>query len=1076
MWLLLLFSFIQFTAETDSSFTELSKTQAEYYLTNIHEKEHLDENLLLFTILNSENPDVSIHINEYIRERQWNDALINSVKKQEGSYKDRLSGLVFRTGSSDLLVALLLEEENSVQRRTIKREYESRFSYPESSEVDYERLAKAIVDEQTVQKEILPNDRYHLAHFLTLYSSLSSDLFNEEYLIELKENLEARSSAESGYINTLRQNTYFRILYILDRYSEINELYNFLIQDDLFPVSSLKLKIYRYMEYSMYRLGYFDRSLKIVREFALPLSSKFSNKSEVLGIKLFQGIYYYKIGKIQEAADTYEVILAEADENNIGVNRTALYNNLGVAYWKLGRFDKYLDLQFKALESTKLEQNYSYQLDFYKNLFIYHRSINDQHSALFYLNKAQEIAREYGDKKDLAKIYISLGTFFREFEQDFEQAQSHFSRAEEYIDPENDFILYISILYERAKLWEQHGELHKALNAFYTMSTLSKGKNEYRYILSLMNQANIYVKLNNLDKAGGLISQLNSNDLDQLDFNDITKAKTIEADYLTKTGNPDEALSIMKPVLEQVMERARNSADIQTGYWNVEPEFLEAFDLVVNILIENNRNEEAVETLDRLKTINDAALYQSPLVRARTLDESELTRYKQITDQLDGLRKKLLTASDSNRFNIQQTIEQLKLKKRQYDKRFTKYADQEPISVRNVQNRLSARDLVLHITELKDQYYIAEITRSGVSFRTVTLDDSLRKHLANATLQVATHETNLDTLYSITKLLKLDSLPGRFENITVIPDTYLYQFPIDILPSEQPQHSYSYGSTSYLIEKYNINYLTSLNDFRRDNPDANSARQHRWSYLGYGVSNFDNHSLVPLPFAGTEIRNIASQLTEFTDNHTFINEASSKKAFTSSAPQGRILHLATHSEISEQDPLFSTIYMNEEETENPDDDFSAQIFAYELFELNLDNDMIMLNSCESGSGSYIQGTGIMGISRALRYAGANSLVLNLWSVNDMMASEFAVHFYSELNKGKSKPEALRDTKRYFLRTKNASPHYWGPYMLLGNTEPIVEPYKNTNLIVAGTFMLYFIILSGLSLWVNRKRNRKGHST
>lgn len=1070
MWLLLLFSFIQLTAEIDSSFTELSKTQAEYYLTNIHHGEDLNENLLLFTILLSENPDLSQHVNAYIKNQEWDDELINRAKNQEGNYKKRLLELVFQTGSADLLIALLLEEKNRAQRIKIKEAYESRFSYPAPFNVNYEKLAEAIIDQQPIPTDILSNDRYHLAHFLILYSSLSTDLFRGEYLNELKENLKTGpSSAKSDLIYTLHQNTFLRILYILDEYSEINKLYNFIMQNNLFPVSSTKLRIYRFMEYSMYRLGYFDRSLNLVREHTLPLSKRFDDKSSVLSIKLYQGIYLYNIGKIQEAVDNYEAILAEADKNNIAVNRTALYNNLGISYWKLGRFDKYLDLQFKALESTKNDNNYSYQLDFYQNLYVYYRSINNEKSALSYLNQARNLADKYGDKSSLSGINLSLGTFYRDFKQDVSTSQKYFSEAEKFVDPENDFILYISILFEKAKLWEQNNKLDQALITYNTISALSKGKNEYRYILALTNQVNIYLEQNNLRKAENLISQINSNNLDQLDFKDITKAKTVEASYLNKTGHPDEALSIMEPVLDQVMERARNSADIQTGYWNVEQEFLDAFDLVVGILIENNRHDEAVETLDRLKTINDAALYQSPLVRARTLNESELTRYKQITDQLDNLRKRLLTASDSNRFSIQQTIEQLKIKKRQYDKRFTKYADQEPIKVRSVQNRLSARDLVLHITELKDQYYIAEITRSDVSFRTITLDDSLRKHLTDATVQVAIHETDLDILYSITKLLKLDSLPDRFENITVIPDTYLYQFPVDILPLEPPQNSYSYGSTSYLIEKYNINYLTSLNDFRREKTDANTVNQHRWSYLGYGVSKFDNRSLVPLPFAGTEVKGIASQLTEFSDNHTFIDDASSKKAFTSSAPHGRILHLATHSEISEQDPLFSTIYMNEEETVNPDDDFSGQVFAYELFELNLDNDMIMLNSCESGSGAYIQGTGIMGISRALRYAGANSLVLNLWSVNDMMASDFAIHFYSELNKGKSKPEALRDTKRHFLKTKNASPHYWGPYMLIGNTDPIVEPYQATNMIMAGTFMLYFMLLSGLSLWVNRKR-------
>lgn len=133
--------------------------------------------------------------------------------------------------------------------------------------------------------------------------------------------------------------------------------------------------------------------------------------------------------------------------------------------------------------------------------------------------------------------------------------------------------------------------------------------------------------------------------------------------------------------------------------------------------------------------------------------------------------------------------------------------------------------------------------------------------------------------------------------------------------------------------------------------------------------------------------------------------------------------------------------------------------------------MIMLNSCESGSGSYLQGTGVMGISRALQYAGANSLVLNLWPVNDMLAADFAVYFYDQLNQGKSKAEAMRATKLYFLENKNASPHFWGPYLLIGNAQPIVRPDRNVNLMIAGGFSLYFLLLVGLSLFKKLKHGR-----
>lgn len=117
----------------------------------------------------------------------------------------------------------------------------------------------------------------------------------------------------------------------------------------------------------------------------------------------------------------------------------------------------------------------------------------------------------------------------------------------------------------------------------------------------------------------------------------------------------------------------------------------------------------------------------------------------------------------------------------------------------------------------------------------------------------------------------------------------------------------------------------------------------------------------------------------------------------------------------------------------------------------------MLNSCESGGDMAIQGSGIMGISRALHYAGAKSLVLNAWSVNDQFAADFAETFYQHLNNGESKSRALQLTKIDFIKSNNANPHYWGPYILNGNNTPVI----NKRASVAGNWLLAFLFAGGL---------------
>src|SRR5699024_6420747 len=155
-------------------------------------------------------------------------------------------------------------------------------------------------------------------------------------------------------------------------------------------------------------------------------------------------------------------------------------------------------------------------------------------------------------------------------------------------------------------------------------------------------------------------------------------------------------------------------------------------------------------------------------------------------------------------------------------------------------------------------------------------------------------------------------IPDRIATITIIPDSYLYQLPMDVLPMEKPAQSYSYGSTRYFIEKYTTRYLTSLNDFSVTEENK-APSDYQWSFSGYGVSKFEgynNENLVPLPFARKEVESIKDKLTKPSDRKTFSGRSAQKPSFIATARKSRFLPLATNSEISKCTPPSSSIYMS----------------------------------------------------------------------------------------------------------------------------------------------------------------------
>ncbi|MDZ7772248.1 MAG: CHAT domain-containing protein [Balneolaceae bacterium] len=774
---------------------------------------------------------------------------------------------------------------------------------------------------------------------------------------------------------------------------------------------------------------------------------------------------------MQEAQEVYQQVVQSADELGYAVPQSILYNNLAVTYKKMGDFDQYLELQFQALNSIEEGEDYENHFRILENLFIHYRNTRNFDSALNYLAEARQLAADHGAMDDLAWVNLYTGMAYRDYQENYAMAEAYMDSASRQVNAGENYDRKQTIYAERGHLYMDQGHYDRALAMQDSILYEARlAGNQSDLLEAYITKARIYLELDDPDEAGRFVARFDTMDLSTLRFEQIVEARTTKSRHLYETGRTDEAYALLQPTMDQLVDWVRGSTELQTGYWNLAPEFSDAFQLVADLLIETGRQGEAVEVLDQLKSINDASLYQNPLVRSSILSESELTEYKQLTTQLDGLRRSLLAAADSNRAGIQQRIDELAAQKQRLDRRLSTVTNHDPVSVRFVQSRLSAREQVLHITELEDRYYIARITRRDVAFRTVPLDSVNRALFQESVEQIANKNTDLLNLHRISELMGFDELDPSMERVTVIPDSYLYQIPLDIMPVTRPEYSYSYGSASYLVEEVEVRYLTSLNDYRKSDRQA-TASSRRTGYAGYGISTFENYrdrGLVSLPYARREVENIGGALTNLASRSVYLDSASTEERFKATAPHARILHLATHSQVSDRDPLFSRIFMSRTDTVSGEEQFPGQIFAYELFELNLNNELIMLNSCESGSGGYLQGSGVMGISRALRYAGAQTLVLNLWSVNDMMASDFALQFYKGLNRGMSKPEALRQAKLHFLRNKNANPHFWGPYMMIGDSEPAIRPYEQWNYVVAGSFMLYFLLFVGGSLYYRRR--------
>jgi len=1036
--------------------------QIHMYYENIENDNHMSESLWSLINIYLDNDSFAERVKYIGRslEIEWVDLFDNEIH-----FRSLVHNLSLHFENEHLHLYLQLLTTADQDRQMYFNDF---YSKVQSSEL--KELTHSIVEESIFDVESISSDRWDFSYYLIISYNRSirnqQTVFSESLSNKL-ENILLNNAELSPVARDFLYASLFELFYNQDRFKAIIPYYEQLIDLEFFPNTVVKKKLYSSLVYVLFSLGHIDRSLELQRKHTIPLTKLIGDQTEVNIELASHGGYLFNIGRYTEARDVIRTALADSEHLNSEVI-TQLLHNLSLVYYKLGKSDYYIENQMRALDYAVEQENYSDQISIYRSLHYYYSKNRNWGLALQYIEEARDLADRTNNKNELGSILISKAVYYETYLNDIEQAYLFLDEADQILENTTNDRLKVRTMYEQANLLKKMGEYERSLEIFKNVMYIgSENNNTPMYLEALVDLASIELHLGNIENSRQYILEFNIHDITIVDFQVLVNARRIEAGIAFKEQRYREADKIITMVYNQVLQRARNTTDIEAGYWAIEPAYLNLFDLYANLLHAQNRHGDLVNVMDQLKTINDASLINNPILNEGLLSEEELTENRRITQELDILRKNLLVANQGARLELQNEISVLSARRNQLTQG-SRSADElfSNLNIWAVQSRLKNEEMVLHITRILDNFYILMIDNNNIKYRKLPFGKDQELMFERAIEGLITGNTNLVDLHEVYAYLGLGELPSHINSLIIAPDSYLYQLPLDVLPVSPPQSPTSYGSAAYLIEDMEVRYINNLQELARNEPKS----FFEYDFTGFGISDFHQTAdgqLISLPKAPQEIQGIVSVLDRFGSSRAILESEATPSAFSSTASNTRILHLASHSKISENDPLFSTIYLHPD-LEDEQDGLSGQLFAYQLFDMNLNNDLIMLNSCESGSGDYFQGSGIMGISRALRYAGARSLILNSWSVNDQLASDFAIEFYTGLNSGKTKSQSLREAKIYFLKNKNANPHFWGAYMLNGDNKPVVSKAGRNEMLA-----LLLILLAVGFVFTHKKRNGNG---
>ncbi|OGF04334.1 MAG: hypothetical protein A2W00_01515 [Candidatus Eisenbacteria bacterium RBG_16_71_46] len=278
----------------------------------------------------------------------------------------------------------------------------------------------------------------------------------------------------------------------------------------------------------------------------------------------------------------------------------------------------------------------------------------------------------------------------------------------------------------------------------------------------------------------------------------------------------------------------------------------------------------------------------------------------------------------------------------------------------------------------------------------------------------------------------------RVDHLIVAPDGVLALIPFEALLAEEPAEGRPPKRGAYLLERYQISYA----------PSATALAAHRIGGDGRGVMAVGNPAfasasdsavagplLPPLPATATELESLERLAGSRPLSVLAGAEATRARVLADPAlGTAGVIHIATHGEANETEPARSGLWL----AAAAGGGGPGFLSVGDILGLDLHAGLVTLSACETGLGRLERGEGVLGLTRAFMAAGAQSVVVSLWKVNDRSTARLMERFYRGLLPGRdSRARALADAKRALLAdSETRSPFYWAPFILVGEAGPL----------------------------------------
>lgn len=777
------------------------------------------------------------------------------------------------------------------------------------------------------------------------------------------------------------------------------------------------------------------------------------------------------------AKDLYEKGLNLAGENK----RAQAINLVGLAdvYANSSNYAKALEYYKKAREISSEIKNIALEAETSSGIGALNFNLNNFKGALKNYKRVNELSVRSGDQYLLAESYHSLGlTYFRLDSLDIAEINliKAVELSREYSDIYNEAISSADLAY----LLMAKGDFAKAFSYLDESKKISQ-KYNLQYLISLASliegkiyelQRNTRLARQSFKEALKAIYSIHEPNIKIELLYCLAKLDENNKNYAEAENYYKQAIKI----IERISSSLYTKDDIQIAYFSGKNGIYISY---AKLLLRVKRNKEAFLIIDKSRSRNTNQNLFNLKLESTIKDNITLNKlydYEWIINS--GLYSQ--AQSDSVNKIYKQTLLNLTAKHPYLADLYK--SDVFAESIENIQRSLSDNEHIFSFFSLDNKMFLFRISNNDFKSFELNITKPQLLELISAISPYFNMRNNSgrifynQDLFSFNseasfklykKLLKhaLLDVPVNSKIIfSLTPELVTIPFEFLVTKYSESGSAYNYANNNYLIDDYQVSYTPSVELYINE---KNNLLKNDGRTLVVGNPAINNKSigfaerrglieesgglprdiaLLPLKYSEEEVNEISSLIRA---DKILLENNATETNFKEYANHSKIIHLSTHSFLLNNQPVIFLSNLSDSQND-------GFLEASEIVQLRLNSDLIVLSSCSSGLGKIDESEGIVGMAKAFYEAGAKSVIVSLWQVNDKYTSKLMALFYKNLSRGMNKSEALRQAKIRFRKEYSPNPYYWSAFILSGDTSDIeLKTGFRANLIL--------IVLGGITL-------------